>query len=237
MEPFAVALIVFIAFFIHAVAGFGSALLAMPLLAASLGLRTASPLFALLGAAATAVILLRYRQSFQIRSVWRLVSASIIGIPLGVLILGEVDPGIALTVLGMVTGGYALYALLGPGLPHIERPGWAFGAGFASGLMSGAYNTGGPPLIIYGSARRWQQAEFKSNLQSIFLVNTVMLVVSHALVHHYTPTVWQLFLVALPAAGIGLLAGFALDRYVNPILFRKIVLILLLFLGLRLMFG
>lgn len=59
---------------------------------------------------------------------------------------------------------------------------------------------------------------------------------SRALSRNFTAPVWQDYLIALPAIGLGLWLGFRLDRYINPALFRKIVLALLLVLGLRLVF-
>jgi len=63
-----------------------------------------------------------------------------------------------------------------------------------------------------------------------------MVIGGHALSQNFTPPVWQDYLLALPAIGLGLWLGFRLDRYMNPALFRKIVLVLLVILGLRLIF-
>ena len=50
-----------------------------------------------------------------------------------------------------------------------------------------------------------------------------------------TPVVWRTYLLVLPALALGLLAGTALDRYINPRIFRKMVLILLVVMGVRMM--
>lgn len=72
--------------------------------------------------------------------------------------------------LGVVIVAYALYALFNPTLPELAQRSWAYGFGFAGGVLSGAYNTSGPPVVIYGTCRCWQPAEFKSNLQGYFLL-------------------------------------------------------------------
>ncbi len=229
-------LIITLAIFTQTVSGFGLALISMPLLIEALGIQIAAPLVALVAITAEVVLLLRYRHALNFSVVRRLSIASVIGVPVGVFLLPRVDERLMLTLLGLLVTGYALYALARPRLPEIQHPRWAYGFGFASGILSGAYNAAGPPIVIYGSCRRWLPAEFKGNLQGYFLINSVMVILAHALSQHYTPFVWQNYLSALPGIGLGLLLGFSLDRFINPLVFRRIVLVLLVVVGLNLIF-
>lgn len=206
----------------------------MPLLILIMDIQTATPLVALVAVTAEIVLLFRYRQHIGFRTVWRLSAASLIGIPLGVVGLSKIDSAIILTGLGVVITGYALYALLNLCLPRVEHPRWAFGFGFIAGLLSGAYNTSGPPVVIYGNCRRWQPQEFKANLQGFFLLNSFMVITSHTLTGHFTTEVIHYYFMALPAVIAALVAGLYLDRFINPLWFRKLILVLLVFLGLRL---
>lgn len=228
--------IFFLGIFAQSVTGFGSALVAMALLPSLLGLQVASPLVALVAATTEGLLLIRYRSAVNLEPVWRLCVGAVIAIPLGVVALRQVDEKITLTVLGIVIIGYALYALLKFKLPRLERPEWAFAFGFVSGLLGGAYNTSGPPTVIYGDSCRWSPAEFKANLQIFFLVNDALVVLTHALSGNLTPVVWQGYLVALPAIGLGMGTGLYCSRFLNPAAFRTIILCLLIVLGLRMIF-
>lgn len=208
----------------------------MPLLVGILGIRTATPLVALVGITSEIVILLRYRHALNIQAVAKVALASAVGIPLGVFLLRRVDAEIITRLLGIILIGYALYALFSPTLPPLTHPLWAYGLGFASGLLGGAYNTSGPPVIIYGSCRRWSPAEFKSNLQSLFLLNSLIALVAHILIGNVTQLVWHNYLVMLPGIFLGLVSGFSLDSRIDSHVFRRIVLVLLILLGLRLLF-
>lgn len=231
-----ITLIVFLAAFTQGAAGFGLALVSMPLLVEILGIRAATPLVALIGIAIETIMLIRYRHAFNLRAISRLSLAAVAAIPLGVFILRRADAQLITTILGAIILGYALFALFSPRLPQLTHRGWAYGFGFVSGLLSGAYNTSGPPVIIYGSCRQWPPAEFKSNLQAYFLLNSVVVMVIHAVSGNFTPLVWRSFGLSVPAILLGLWAGMSLDRWINPQLFRRIVLILLIFLGGRLLF-
>jgi uncharacterized membrane protein YfcA len=213
------------------VTGFGLALVSMPLLVLVLPIQVAAPLVALVGGLAETLLLLKYRAVFNIRAVSLLVVASILGIPVGVYLLGWVDEGVVTAVLGFIVVAYALYALIGFNPPELAQRGWAAIFGFVAGILGGAYNTSGPPVIIYGSCRRWPPAEFKSNLQGFFLVVSMIVIITHFMNGNITPVVWYNFFIAIPAILLALFVGFRLDKYIDPLRFRKIVLIALVILG------
>ena len=222
---------IFFAVFTQSLAGFGVALIAMALLPGLVGIQVATPLVALIGVTIEFFLLIRYRQALQFRAVWPLALASILGIPLGVWALKGVEERLFLIVLGLVIAGYALYALFQFKLPELNHPAWAYAVGLLAGIIGGAYNTSGPPLIIYGNCRRWPPAEFKSNLQGFFLINSAFVVLGHALGHNLTPQVWRYYLWSLPVLGLGILGGTSLDKFINQAVFRKIVLWLLVLMG------
>ena len=93
-----------------------------------------------------------------------------------------------------------------------------------AGILGGAYNTAGPPIIIYGNCRDWPADRFKSNLQGFFLFISVLITVSHILADNYTPLVLKSMLVALPAIAVGILVGVSLSKRISGELFRKLVL-------------
>jgi hypothetical protein len=234
MSLFLLAIIIFFAYLTLSLTGFGHALVAMPFLVPLLGVHIAAPLVALTAVTGEVIMLIRYRRQLNFRTVWRLIIAALCGVPLGVALLRQADPRIVLLILGLVSSGYGLYALLDLRLPEIHHPNWAFAFGFVTGLLSGAYNTGGPPVVIYGNCRRWPPAEFKSSLQGLFIAMDITIVLTHAVSGNFTPPVWQGYVIAVPALLLGLFAGFQLERRVDPALFRKLVLILLIVAGLRL---
>jgi len=226
---------VLLAAFTQSLTGFGSALVTMAFLPAALGIRTAQPLVALLAGTLETILFLRYRDAINVTAVWRLLVGAFIAIPLGVVGARVMDERIVLTMLGIVLVIYPLYALFTPTLPRVKEGKLTFGVGFVAGLLGGAYNTSGPPVIVYAHSRGWSPQEFKANLQAFFLFIDAMTITSHAVSGNITPFVWQNFVFILPAIFIGLVAGLALDRLLNPALFRNIVLVMLIALGLRMM--
>lgn len=232
-NSFIVFSVVLLAAFTQSLTGFGSGLITMAFLPAIIGIRSSAPLVALFAGTLESTLFLRYRDSINIAAIWRLLAAAIVGIPVGILGARVIDERIVLMILGIVLVLYPTYALLTPRLPQVKEGRVTLGVGFVAGLLGGAYNTSGPPVIIYAHSRGWSPQEFKANLQSFFLLNDAMTITSHALSGNITALVWQHYLLILPAIAMGIIAGFALDRFIKPAVFRKIVLVLLIGLGIR----
>ncbi len=237
MDPFALLpLIVFFAVFTQTATGFGVALISMPLLVPLFGLSLAAPLVAFVGLLTKVLMLIHYRSEFSLGKVWKLMAASVVGIPFGLLVLENADRGPVEAVLGLVLVGYALYVLAAPSPPRLRGDGWALGLGFVSGVLAGAYNTGGPPLVVYANGQGWPPTVFKANLQAFAMVNGPLVFIGHIAARNYNVDVLTGILLSVPAVVLGVFAGFALDGRLNPVTFRRMVLLLLIVLGLRLLF-
>ena len=231
MNNLLVIVVFFLAGLLQSTTGFGSALISMPLLAPALGLSVAAPLVALMGLALEAVLLYLYRAALGLRIVGRLVGAALVGIPLGVLALRRLEERTALLVLGALLVSYSLYGLLQLRLPRLGSPLWAVVAGFLAGVLGGAYNTAGPPVIVYGHCRRWPPSTFKANLQGFFLVVSAWVVINHALAGNLVRPTLNLFFIGLLPLGAGILLGFKLARRLDGERFQRLVLVVLLALG------
>lgn len=253
------AIIVLFAALLQTISGFGFALLAMPLatLAFSvaapgvMGVRIAAPLVAMTGFTLYAVNLLRYRQALQWHAVTRLALAAACGIPLGIWMVATVNETVVKLILAAVLILYALHSLLRPLRPLLtlaptslaQTAGGAGGAfvlagagvylaGFLAGLLGGAYNTPGPPVIIYGTMQGWPRNEFRSILQALFLFSSALVIVSHLVAGHLTATVWTHYLIGLPAILLGVGLGAQVDRRLDHDRFRQVLNVMILLTGL-----
>lgn len=203
--------------------GFGNALVAMPLLAFFCPIQIASPLVGMANLTGIAVILIGNWRSVDLKAAWRLILACLIGIPVGILFLKQADERIVRMVLGAILIGYGLYNLISPSLPHLrsELLAWLFG--LASGILGGAFNSNGPPIVIYGGLRRWPPESFRATLQSVFLPTNLMVIASHALAGLWTPNVLALYAYSLPLMLLATLIGIRFGKRIPREQFHRIV--------------
>jgi len=229
-----VAGIFFCAVIVQTVAGFGLGLVSLPLLIPILGIRTAAPIVALVNLIAIALIFIRYRKEFQLKATKPLLIAGALGIPVGVWAVKTIPETYTLTALGILIFGYSLYAFFTPQVPRIQHKLWAYGLGFLSGICGGAYNSSGPASVLYAHSQRWPQETFKSNLQGYFIINSLLINITHALSHNFTAKVFSGFMLAIPGIAGGMIIGFALSKRIDGQKFRKLILAMLFILGIRL---
>lgn len=240
MEGFVVAGALALGALVQTVAGFGSALVAMPILSLAIAVQTAAPIQALLAMFVTSTVLYKNWHGLRWREAARLVAGSVVGIPIGTLALKWLPAAPVTACLGVILlayGGFVLWRRFteseGPAesaIPKVPKAvSWC--VGFCSGLLGGAYATDGPPLIVYGAVLQWPKATFKSILQSCFLINGVLVVTCHAASGLITRDVLFYCLCAAPGVVVGTIAGLYLDRRVNHDRFRSLLLGLILVLG------
>ena len=223
--------ILFVSTFIRSALGFGDALIAMPLLAMAVGIQTATPLVAFAAATIALTILVRSWRSVDIRSAWRLILLSLVGIPFGLVLLRVAPEYLVKMVLGALLILYGVYSLITPRLPLIQSEKSAYIFGFIAGVLGGAYNTNGPPIVMYGLLRRWPPENFRATLQCYFLFTGLSILLGHGLAGLWTPFVLQLYLYSIPIIMLAIFAGGRINSRISKDFFSRIVYAFLVAIG------
>ena len=226
----------FVAAVIRSALGFGNALIAMPLLALLIGVKTASPLVALTAATMTLIVLAGTWRQTDFKVAWRLVVATLVGIPFGLFFLKQAPESAVKGILGVVIIVFGLYNLIGPKLPELAGEGLAGVVGCVAGTVSGAYNTGGPPVVLYGVLRRWPPDTFRATLNGYLLPTGAAVLIGHAATGLWTGEVWRWYLYSLPAVAAGVLLGGRVHRVVGRERFAQAVNLFLIIMGIVLLF-
>lgn len=231
-----VAAIVLLVFLIRAIFGFGDALAGMPLLVLLIGVHQAAPLMAMLALVMAAMILLKNLKTVRWDFSLRLILPALAGIPLGLYYLTQIDERIVNAVLAAFIIIFSTARLVKT-TAQINPPGWVTAAvGFVSGVLGGAYNTSGPPVIMLLSAKGLSPQVFRSTLQSFFFSTGAAIVVGHALWGNITTGVFTYFWVGLPAVVIAFVAGEKLIHRFDAARFYRWVYALLIAIGAGLLF-
>jgi uncharacterized membrane protein YfcA len=142
--------VVFFAFFVRGVTGFGSATIAIPLLAHVIPLKLAVPLLLLLDFISTVVTIRIDRNLVDRSEVKRLLPFAIIGVIVGATLLVRLSPAMLLSALGVLVMVFGLRTLLNPNSERRVSHYWAAPAGLAGGLFGGMFGSGAAtPYMIY----------------------------------------------------------------------------------------
>jgi len=219
--------------------GFGFGLVSMALLPMLVPMDHAVALVGAWGWMVNLLILVRLRGHLQWRPFLPMVGGAALGIPLGIAFLRGADPTLVRAVLGTVIVCYSLGSLVSSQLGWLPRvrsrpfsDGWGVLAGMLGGALGGAFNTSGPPVIVYVSMKGWPKDLAMVSLQAFFVFSSTFAVAGFASVGMYSPQVLHTLFPLVPVVWLGSWLGGRIYDYVPQERFRTLVLALLLALGL-----
>ncbi|MCB9032833.1 MAG: sulfite exporter TauE/SafE family protein [Chitinophagales bacterium] len=222
----------FIGSLIYATFGFGDALFAMPILTLFLGTQTATPLMTLNGLLLSSFMLIMHYQYIVWKDVIRLLLGAVLGIPIGIFFLKNGNEHAIKIILGLVIILSVVYNWkFRKQHQHIINTNFAYLFGFIAGILGGAFNTGGPPLVIYGTLSNWQPNYFIGSLQAYFVPNDIMIIIGQISSGLMTLAIVKLYAFAFPLVMLALYLGRKIRQRISVEKFNIYIYILLLLLG------
>ena len=206
-----VLIVIFQATVIRSAFGFGEALVAVPLLALVIPVEVAAPLATLVSITVAGIVVAQDWRKVQVRSAGLLVVSTFLGIPVGLLLLKAVAESLIKAILALVIIAFSVDRLAGRRQVQLADDRLAGLFGFGAGVLGGAYGMNGPPLVIYGTLRRWSAEHFRATLRGYFLVASIAGLCGYLAAGLWVTAVTHYFLLSLPVA----LAAIFLGRVVN----------------------
>jgi uncharacterized membrane protein YfcA len=230
-----VPVILFLGAVIYATFGFGDALFGMPFLSIMIGIKTATPLMTLNGFTLAALMFIRHYKEIDWRSARRLILASFCGVPFGIYFLKNGNEQIIKLVLGIVITSVSTYNLYFRKKKVSISRNWTYVFGFIAGVLGGAFNTGGPPVVIFGTLSGWTQQQFVGSLQGYFLPNDIFILACQFFAGLLNARVFHYYLLGLPFLFLGIAAGNKLHQKIPEGKFNRYVFVLLMMIGMLFM--
>lgn len=211
-------------------AGFGFALLAVPLMALAIDTHDAVVVSTFLGLITSTAQAIQGRRSASVVLVKRLTLSAVCGIPLGLVVFRQVDEHVLKIILGV--GVLVATALLVRRIDLGERgPSLDWVAGVLSGALSASLSTNGPPLVFALQSRKLPIDVFRATISWVFCFSGVATLIAFAVSGEITRSGVRDALISLPAMVIGAWIGFRVRDRVDEDGARRMVLSLLALAG------
>ena len=227
----AVAVIVFGAAIIQALFGFGFGLISVPLMIFFVDLPTT---VVTATAVSTVSCSIQWYESRAIKGrevSQRLVLSALLGMPVGLWLLNNMDARLMKALLGVLV-------LIGVFVRSREYDlrrlplAFDYSMGVIAGILSTSTSTNAPPLVFLLHARHYSPENFRAVLNRVFTILNFLSLIMFAVAGKITPEVFKLAVLAIPVMGGGLWIGIRLRSFVDPDHFRDLVLVLLFATGL-----
>jgi hypothetical protein len=231
LTPFLIALIFLLAGFVQGITGFGSALVAIPLLSLIIDIKSAVPLCILNSLVITTYLSLKMRRDLDKKKILPLCIAAVPGIILGSTLLKHMNSDIIRLWLGILLIAYSLHSLFSTPKPRKLHTAWSYLTGFSSGAIGAAFSAGGPPAIIYTALNDWKKDTIKATLSGFFLFNSYLIATVHAISGLTTIEIFTHFMISAPFVLLGTVLGTICYGRIPHKLYMKIIFAFLTLMG------
>lgn len=223
------------AYIVFGIAGFGTALVAGPILINFMPLSRIIPLLVMLDFIAAFGNLLPSRQSVVKSELLRLLPCMAVGCTLGVLFLLNLKSDVLLLLMGLFITAYALYSLAVKVRPTQLAAGWAIPMGTLGGLFGALFGSGGFLYAIYLNSRLTDKAQARATQSALISCSTIVRLSLFLIAGVYAQIPLLVLAVCLlPAMAVGSWIGRALIMKLSRETFVRLVTWLVLFSGIAL---
>lgn len=236
---FMVMLAVFLGSLMRATFGFGDSVISMPILALlPIPFSTSVALVGLVGftvALFFAVSGWKDKDSVVLK---KLSISTVIGIPFGLLLVRYASQQWISGILGFLLMAYAIFSLTRSQDRQRElnnkfsNTNTSYLFGFASGMLGSAYNMNGIPVVLYATMRDWSPKQFTGNVQSHFIVSSMLIIFSHFFSGFWTRELFVYYLFSIPAVLAAIVLGNRIYAHIKANQFIQYVFYIILLLGL-----
>lgn len=222
-------LILLLAYFIRGITGFGSGLIAVPLLAHFLPLQFVVPFVLALDFTASIALGGKTRKHINWNELKPLLPFGAIGVIVGVALLIHMPREPLLIGLGIFVLIFGVRTLLNiHGETTISRW-WAMPAGLTGGTVGALFGTGGPPYIIYLSHRLKDKAALRATFSGLFIFDGGLRLVSFLAAGLLLQNgMLAALLAALPVMALGLYLGHRAHLGISSLQMLKLIGVLLI---------
>jgi uncharacterized membrane protein YfcA len=212
------------AYFVRGISGFGSGLIAVPLLAHFLPLTFVVPLVLITDFSASLLLGWHVRKHARWDEILPLLPVGFIGVVVGATLLINAPRTPLLIVLGTIVLLFGLRSMLKLHGSRIISRLWSIPAGLIGGTISGLFGTGGPPYVIYLNHRLNQRAELRATMTGFFLLEGLWRIATFILAGlFYDIELITATIAALPIIALGLWLGNHVHVRISPVHMQQLI--------------
>lgn len=200
-------LILIVAYVIFSVSGFGSTLIAVPLLAHLFPLTFVIPMVVLLDCVAAISMGLRLRSHVDKAEFIPLLPFLVIGLLIGAFLLLRVPGDYLLGGLGIIAAAFGVLYATGKQLTWRVSRRAAFPVGIFAGMTSSMFGVGGPLYVMYLAARGSTPEQIRATVPMIFIFSTTGRIAIFAVAGLFTLEIVYAAIILLPFMVLGMWLG------------------------------
>ncbi len=225
--------------FINGIAGFGAAMVAMPIIAPFIDLSLAVPSCVMIVLTLNCQVSWTFRKHIQYSYLKGILWGAVPGVLLSLIVLRYIPEHGLKAAMGAFIATYALWSLFleKEKSTKVIHPLWGYLAGVLSSALGMAFGFNGPPLAAYVAHCGCKAKSVKGILGAGFVITGVLIVLAKAIEGQLTREVLIIYGASIPAVIIGSKLGIALSSHLSERHFRKVLFSALFLMGSRIVWS
>ncbi|KAF1077450.1 sulfite exporter TauE/SafE family protein [Halodesulfovibrio sp. MK-HDV] len=224
----------FVGGFVNGLAGFGAAMVALPIISYIMDVSILVP-------SATMIVLTLnchagwiYRKHIEWRYTKTLLLGAIPGVVLSAYALQFAPEQLLRFGMGAFVAFYALWSLFFEKKEgRVINPAWGYVAGVLSSSLGMAFSFNGPPLAVYTAYCGCPKNAVKAILSAGFIITGVLIVSTQIVIGNIDTYALTIYAVSVPAVVFGSRLGIYLSAFISEASYRKFFFVLMTILGIK----
>jgi len=231
-----VGFVIFITHTLEAITGFGCTVLAFPFVIALMGdLEIAKIVLSILAWLLALYFVITKFGQIQWKQFGTIVLLAGVGMPVGMLLFKSLDAVTLKKALGVfiiLSAAIQLYKIFVTKAETYSLPKWVgYTFLFSGGIVHGAFAVGGPLIVLYSSQKIPDKGQFRATMCLLWTTLNTVLMIQYLLEKKLTFAIGYDMLFLIPFLVAGIYAGEIIHKKVSEVLFKKIIFISLLLVG------
>jgi uncharacterized protein len=225
------ATVIFIASLTMSVVGFGFGLIATPILLLFLDSKTVVLFSAGLGSITGLLVFIQTRYFAKPKIIAILGISSLIGLPIGILMIDHISAPILKIVIGILV---IIFAVLFASGRTFKNPRENLGSalsGFIGGLLMSGTGLGGPPVSLYLINQNYEKQLFRACIAAYFVISGMTTFAALGISGTVSGSRLLQALTFIPLVVIAYFIGKKILPHINQSLFRIIILAVIILSG------
>ena len=219
------------AYLVFGLSGFGSTIIAVPILAHFLPVSYLVPMLALIDCASATFVGRTSREHLAKDELKWLLPIMLAGFVLGVTVLVKVPDVYLRAALGLFAVTVGIHGIVNPVVARRVSRWWVLPTGVAGGAMSSTFGTGGPIYATYLMARLQDKSRVRATLSTLIAISAILRAAAYVATGLITLSLAAGALASAPFAWLGLKLGTRIHVTMSQRQMRRVIGTLLVLTG------
>lgn len=226
MELYYFLSVIIVASVLQGITGFGSALIAAPLLLLVLDKTTSVISLSFVSIALNAFLFIAIKYPLDKKTLYRIILPSLLGLPFGIFVLRHLDISILRILAGLLSIVFAVL-LFGKSFQIKRTRLVRMLSGFFSGVLHTSIGVSGPPVVLLLARENTEKNEMRRTLALLFFIMSVASIILFFFTKDLTQKAINFGIYGIPAAFLGAYIGNLISKKVSQKQFILSVFILI----------